>query len=136
MTMPSRTYAIARIDLPDAGTHGWQVRLQRRGVKYAKYFADRVFGGERGAYAKPRGDKHAKQRREQTGLPSEMDWIISRRTAVAHPACCRARDAQRVADPDEMSGGMATSRSTGCMPISNWWSHSGPWRTACSCRTR
>jgi hypothetical protein len=46
MTMPARTYAIARIDLPDAGTHGWQVRLQRRGVKYAKYFADRVHGGE------------------------------------------------------------------------------------------
>ena len=48
--MPSRTYAIARIDLPDAGTHGWQVRLQRRGVKYAKYFADRVFGGEQESF--------------------------------------------------------------------------------------
>lgn len=41
----SPNYAIARIDLPDAGTHGWQVRIQRRGIKYAKFFADRVLGG-------------------------------------------------------------------------------------------
>lgn len=38
------SYALARIDLPAASTHGWQVRLQRRGVKYAKYFGDRIFG--------------------------------------------------------------------------------------------
>lgn len=37
-------YAIARIDLPSAGTHGFQVRLQRRGIKYAKFFADRIHG--------------------------------------------------------------------------------------------
>lgn len=38
-------YAIARIDLPGAGTHGWQVRMQRRGIKYGKFFADRPHGG-------------------------------------------------------------------------------------------
>ncbi|NWK56835.1 hypothetical protein HW115_14525 [Verrucomicrobiaceae bacterium N1E253] len=38
-------YAIARIDLPSAGTHGWQVRMQRRGIKYGKFFADRPHGG-------------------------------------------------------------------------------------------
>lgn len=37
-------YAITRIDLPSVGTHGFQVRLQRRGVKYGKFFADRVHG--------------------------------------------------------------------------------------------
>ncbi|MCP5538184.1 MAG: hypothetical protein H7A51_18375 [Akkermansiaceae bacterium] len=37
-------YAIARIDLPDACTHGFQVRLQRRGIKYGKFFADGVHG--------------------------------------------------------------------------------------------
>lgn len=37
-------YAITRIDLPGAGTHGFQVRLQRRGIKYGKFFADRVHG--------------------------------------------------------------------------------------------
>ena len=40
-----KNYALARIDLPGARTHGWQVRLQRRGVKYGKYFGDRVYGG-------------------------------------------------------------------------------------------
>jgi len=42
-------YAIARIDLPRARTHGWQVRLQRRGVKYGKYFGDGVYGGKKQA---------------------------------------------------------------------------------------
>jgi hypothetical protein len=41
---PDNNYAIARIDLPDAGTHGWQVRMQRRGIKYGKFFADRMHG--------------------------------------------------------------------------------------------
>ena len=41
---PNPNYAIARIDLPSAGTHGFQVRLQRRGIKYAKFFSDRVHG--------------------------------------------------------------------------------------------
>jgi hypothetical protein len=42
-------YAIARIDLPDAGTHGWQVRMQRQGVKYGKFFADRLHQGAKPA---------------------------------------------------------------------------------------
>ncbi len=50
MWNPDDTYAIARIDLPGSSTHGWQVRMQRRGVKYAKYFADRGHGGPRGSY--------------------------------------------------------------------------------------
>jgi hypothetical protein len=50
MWIPEDTYAIARIDLPRAGTHGWQVRLQRRGEKFGKFFADRQHGGAREAY--------------------------------------------------------------------------------------
>lgn len=45
MPTNSPNYAIARIDLPGAGTHGWQVRIQRRGIKYAKFFADNLLGG-------------------------------------------------------------------------------------------
>lgn len=44
MPHDSPNYAITRIDLPGACTHGWQVRLQRRGIKYAKFFADGVHG--------------------------------------------------------------------------------------------
>lgn len=54
---PSRRikdYAIARIDLPDASTHGWQVRLQRRGVKYAKFFADGNFSSPHHSLAEAR----------------------------------------------------------------------------------
>jgi len=40
-------YGIARIDLPDQCTHGWQVRLQRRGIKYAKFFSDSTSGDAR-----------------------------------------------------------------------------------------
>ncbi|MGD1978991.1 MAG: hypothetical protein PVJ98_06350 [Akkermansiaceae bacterium] len=43
-------YALARIDLPGVGTHGWQVRLQRQGKRYAKYFADNNWGGSRASY--------------------------------------------------------------------------------------
>ncbi|MEM9237541.1 MAG: hypothetical protein AAGB14_12240 [Verrucomicrobiota bacterium] len=40
MWTPNDTYAITRIDLPRVGTHGWQVRMQRRGERYGKFFAD------------------------------------------------------------------------------------------------
>lgn len=43
-------YALARIDLPGVGTHGWQVRLQRQGKRYARFFADGVWGGPRKSY--------------------------------------------------------------------------------------
>ncbi len=45
MGISDKNYALARIDLPGASTRGWQVRLQRRGVKFAKYFGDRIYGG-------------------------------------------------------------------------------------------
>ena len=47
----SRNYAIARIDIAVQRTHGWQVRLQRRGVKYAKFFSDSSYGNADAAYA-------------------------------------------------------------------------------------
>ena len=63
------TYAIARIDLPGAGTHGWQVRLQRRGVKYAKYFSDRLHGGSRGSFEAARQWRDRILRRLESGEP-------------------------------------------------------------------
>ena len=48
---PDSHYAITRIDLPSAGTHGWQVRLQRRGVKHRKFFADSTFGTPKQAFS-------------------------------------------------------------------------------------
>lgn len=45
MAARHKFYALARLDIHGAGTHGWQVRIQRRGVKYTKYFGDRHCGG-------------------------------------------------------------------------------------------
>lgn len=45
---------ISRLDQPSAGTHGWQVRLQRKGVRYGRFFSDSVWGGSEGALAKAR----------------------------------------------------------------------------------
>jgi len=46
MTERTETFAITRMERPETSTFGWQVRLQRRGVRYAKYFADRSLGGQ------------------------------------------------------------------------------------------
>lgn len=50
MWVPEDTYAITRMDLPGVGTHGWQVRLQRRGSRYRRFFSDSLHGGPRGSY--------------------------------------------------------------------------------------
>lgn len=77
MAARKESYAIARIDLSGAGTHGWQVRLQRRGVKYAKYFSDRLHGGEREAFKAAQGWRDRLLRR----LESEESVRICRRSA-------------------------------------------------------
>lgn len=41
----SENFAITRMERAESSTFGWQVRLQRRGKRYAKYFADRGYGG-------------------------------------------------------------------------------------------
>ena len=45
MKETSDTFAITRMDRADSSTFGWQVRLQRHGTRFAKYFADRGHGG-------------------------------------------------------------------------------------------
>lgn len=36
---------ISRLDQASSGTHGWQVRIQRKGVRYGRFFSDREWGG-------------------------------------------------------------------------------------------
>ena len=48
-------YAISRIDLPEMRSHGWQVRLSRRGRKYSRFFSDRKHGGREVALGMARG---------------------------------------------------------------------------------
>jgi hypothetical protein len=49
-TNAAPNYGIARIDLPNHGTHGWQVRIQRRGIKYAKFFSDSNYGTAKASF--------------------------------------------------------------------------------------
>lgn len=42
---PRENHGIARIELASVGSFGWQVRLQRRGQKVSRFFADRNYGG-------------------------------------------------------------------------------------------
>ncbi len=44
-------YGIIRLDQPATGTYGWQVRLQRGGVRHARYFSDRASGGSQQSLA-------------------------------------------------------------------------------------
>jgi len=50
---------ITRLEQASSGTHGWQVRVQRRGVKFAKYFSDSVHGGPDRALAMARAWRDA-----------------------------------------------------------------------------
>jgi hypothetical protein len=40
---------ITRLDQPEVATHGWQVRLQRKGVRFGRFFSDSAWGGREGA---------------------------------------------------------------------------------------
>lgn len=44
-------FAITRMERAESSTYGWQVRLQRRGKRFAKYFADRGHGGRDASFA-------------------------------------------------------------------------------------
>jgi len=43
---------ITRLDQASVSTHGWQVRLQRRGVRFARFFSDAGWGGREAALEK------------------------------------------------------------------------------------
>lgn len=54
MAEVSENFAITRMERAESSTFGWQVRLQRRGMRYAKYFADRGHGGSDASLAAAR----------------------------------------------------------------------------------
>ncbi len=41
---------ITRIDIAKSNTHGWEVRIRRRGQNINEYFSDQVYGGIKGAH--------------------------------------------------------------------------------------
>ena len=63
---------ISRIDIDKgkAGTHGWEVRITRRGKSVAKYFSDKDYRGKRGSLsaAKTFRDQQIEKLRPYTRL--------------------------------------------------------------------
>ena len=47
-------YAISRIDLPESGTYGWQVRISRGGRRFSKFFSDVRCGGVESGFEEAR----------------------------------------------------------------------------------
>ncbi|MFW6100654.1 MAG: hypothetical protein ACOC90_04650 [Bacteroidota bacterium] len=43
---------ISRIDQPEVGTHGWQIRIHSQGKYNRKFFSDSVHGGREKALKK------------------------------------------------------------------------------------
>lgn len=54
MSKPESSFGISRLDQPSVGTHGWQVRLQRKGVRHGRFFSDAAWGGREAALEKAR----------------------------------------------------------------------------------
>jgi len=71
MARPKTWRNISRIEQASSSGHllcGWEVRIQRRGKKYEKYFGDSAFGGKRAALnaAKQYRDRLLQELRDYT----------------------------------------------------------------------
>lgn len=47
-------FGISRRDQKSVGTRGWQVRFQRKGVRYGRFFSDSAWGGQTGSLNRAR----------------------------------------------------------------------------------
>ena len=70
MNTPSRTPGICRIDQPSHRTHGFFVRLQRRGKIHSKFFSDKRHGGQ--AQALAAAQQHYRKLVAKLGPPKQM----------------------------------------------------------------
>lgn len=80
MNRPSATPGVCRIDQPSHRTHGFFVRLARRGKIHSAFFADKKHGGREPALAAAQA--HYAKLREKFGLPSRPSrrwWAELRR---------------------------------------------------------
>lgn len=77
---PSPTPGISRIDQPSHRTHGFFVRLQRKGRMHTAFFTDKMHGGREPALAA--AQEYCRQLAAQLGTPVQMsrrDWAEVRR---------------------------------------------------------
>ena len=80
MNKPSATPGICRIDQPSHRTHGFFVRLQRRGKIHSAFFTDLMHGGKAEALAAAQA--HFRKLAAKLGLPAQKSrrfWAELRR---------------------------------------------------------
>lgn len=80
MRKPSSTPGICRIDQPSHRTHGFFVRLQRKGKMHTAFFTDKMHGGREQALAA--AQEHCRNLAAKLGTPVRMsrrDWAEVRR---------------------------------------------------------
>ncbi len=68
--------SVNRIEQPDKGTQGWQVRVAYEGKLYTKFFNDRIWGGKDEALAA--AIDHRNQLEEQLGKPRTEETLVGR----------------------------------------------------------
>jgi len=76
-----KTPGISRIDQPEKRTHGYFVRLVRKGKIYPAFFADKTHGGKRRALKA--AQKHYRKLLRKYGRLTRRDWaeILRRKGA-------------------------------------------------------
>jgi hypothetical protein len=80
MNRPSATPGVCRIDQPSHRTHGFFVRLQRKGKIHSAFFTDKMHGGR--AQALAAAQEHCRKLAAKLGTPVRMsrrDWAEIRR---------------------------------------------------------
>ncbi len=85
---------ISRLDQESVATHGWQVRIQSKGVRYGRFFSDRLWGGRDGSLE---------------AAIRYRDRLVSRIHRVQAEGAISARSRQ-IPDPRNRSGVVGVSR--------------------------
>jgi len=97
-------FGISRLDQESVGTHGWQVRFQRKGVRQGRFFSDSEWGGKRRALAiarKYRDQLLAQAERQDAvaGRAVRVQTVVTRRNQSGVVGVSRI--SQRSAKGDE-----------------------------------
>jgi hypothetical protein len=70
MNKPSKTPGVCRIDQPSHRTHGFFVRVGRKGKVHSAFFADKKYGGRKAALAAAQA--HHVKLRAKLGVPRQV----------------------------------------------------------------
>jgi hypothetical protein len=79
----ARTPGISRIDQPEKHTHGFFVRLSRKGKRHSGFFSDKRLGGR--AHALKAAQKYYRELQKTHKATTRRDWLQIRRRKGRSP---------------------------------------------------